>query len=277
MNRNTSSDDQPSTRAALAPFFALIFPLLMLTTAAAQERPAVGIVEKLGAHLPLDLEFYDEEGNLVSLRQVITKPTIITFVYYRCPGICSPLLTELSEIVEKLDLEPGIDYQILTLSFDHRETPDLAAGKKESYLTVMDRAVDPNAWRFFTGDSAEIDAVTHAAGFYFKPEGNDFVHAGALIIVSPEGKITRYINGIRYLPFDVKMAVIEASEGKTGPTVAKLLRFCFSYDPEGKTYAFDVTRVSAVLIIGFVAVFVVVFVVKPKKKSERELRHGQSS
>ncbi|MGB5872663.1 MAG: SCO family protein [Bacteroidota bacterium] len=257
----------------------LAFLLLALLpgSVAAQDRPVVGIVERLGETVPLELEFYDEEGHLVTLGQVITKPTIVTFVYYRCPGICSPLLTELSGIVEKMDLEPGIDYQILTVSFDHRETPDLAASKKESYLTVMDRAVDPNAWRFFTGDSEAVFAFTDAAGFYFKPEGNDFVHAGALIVLSAEGKITRYINGIRYLPFDVKMAVIEAAEGKTGPTVAKLLRFCYSYDPEAKRYAFDITRVGAVAILLFVGVFVVVFLVKPKKKSEREVTHGQSS
>jgi len=251
--------------------------VFLIGGATAQDRPEVGIVERLGETVPLGLEFYDEEGHLVTLGEVITKPTIVTFVYYRCPGICSPLLTELSAIVEKMDLEPGIDYQILTLSFDHRETPDLAASKKESYLTVMDRTVDPNAWRFFTGDSEAVNAFTDAAGFYFKPEGNDFVHAGALIVLSAEGKITRYINGIRYLPFDVKMAVIEASEGKTGPTVARLLRFCYSYDPEAKRYAFDITRVGAVAILLFVGVFVVVFLVKPKKKPERDVTHGQSS
>jgi len=255
----------------------LVMLLLLRGGAVGQDRPAVGIVERLGQTVPLDLEFYDEQGHLVPLRHVITKPTIVTFVYYRCPGICSPLLTELSEIVEKMDLEPGRDYEILTLSFDHRETPDLAASKKESYLTMMDRTIDPNSWRFFTGDSEEILAFTDAAGFYFRPEGNDFVHAGALIILSPEGKITRYINGIRYLPFDVKMAVIEASEGKTGPTVARLLKFCYSYDPEAKRYAFDITRVGAVAILFFVGVFVVVFLVKPKKKLEREGTHGQSS
>ncbi len=255
----------------------LVMLLLLGGGAVGQDRPAVGIVERLGQTVPLDLEFYDEQGHLVPLRHVITKPTIVTFVYYRCPGICSPLLTELSEIVEKMDLEPGRDYQILTLSFDHRETPDLAASKKESYLTMMDRTIDPNSWRFFTGDSQAILAFTDAAGFYFRPEGDDFVHAGALIILSPEGKITRYINGIRYLPFDVKMAVIEASEGKTGPTVARLLKFCYSYDPEAKRYAFDITRVGAVAILFFIGVFVVVFLAKPKKKLEREGTHGQSS
>jgi protein SCO1/2 len=233
-----------------------------------QATPPVGIVEKLGETIPLDEEFYDESGHLVPLRNFVNKPTIFTFVYYRCPGICSPLLTELSRIVEKVDLELGKDYQILTISFDHRETPEIAAEKRENYLSSIDKPVDQNGWRFFTGDSVAIHNITDRAGFHFARSGNDFVHAGALIVVSPEGKITRYINGIQYLPFDVKMAVIEASDGKVGPTIAKVLAFCYSYDPEGRTYTFNVVRVAGVVVVGFVGLFVLVFIVKPKRKQK---------
>jgi protein SCO1/2 len=111
-----------------------------------------------------------------------------------------------------------------------------------------------------------IQRITDGAGFYFMRSGNDYVHAGALIIVSPEGRITRYINGIQYLPFDVKMALIEASNGKVTPTIAKVLRFCYSYDPEARTYTFNVVRVSGVVIVGLVGIFVLVFIVRPKKK-----------
>jgi len=236
------------------------------SAAAPKAAPKLGIEEHLGTVVPLDLEFYDEQGNLTALRNVITKPTIVTFVYYRCPGICSPLLTELTRVVDQMSLEPGIDYQILTISFDHREKPDMAASKKESYLSSLHRRIDPAGWRWFTGDSLSIQRLTDSAGFYFKRDGNDFIHAGALIILSPAGKVTRYINGIQFLPFDVKMAVIEAAEGRTGPTIAKLLKFCYSYDPEGRTYALNVTRISGVIIVGLVLAFVVVFVLRPKKK-----------
>ncbi len=231
-----------------------------------QPPPEIGIVEKLGDTLPLQLEVYDEKGYLVPLKDIVKHPTVLTFVYFRCPSICSPLLTEVARIVDKTDLEIGKDYQIVTLSFDHREKPELAAQKKESYLNSLKTKIDPNGWRFLTADSATIRQLTDAAGFYFKRDGNDYIHAGALIVISPEGKVTRYINGIQYLPFDVKMAVMEAAEGRTGPTIAKLLKFCYRYDPEARTYTMNATRVSGIVVLLFVAVFVAVFILRPRKK-----------
>ncbi len=248
--------------------FVLTLCFLLIAPLAAendQPKPPIGIVEKLGNMLPLDTEFYDEDGNLIPLKSVITKPTVFTFVYYRCPGICSPLLTEVTKVVSKMDLEPGVDYQIITISFDHDEKPDLAKDKQENYIVEVERPMPAGSWRFFTGDSAAIASLTDAAGFYFARDGRDWIHAGALIIASPQGKVTRYLYGIKHLPFDVKMAVMEASEGKTGPTIAKVLSFCFTYDPEGKRYAFDVVRVSGVVIVAFAAVFAIVFLRRKKK------------
>jgi protein SCO1 len=234
-----------------------------------QTRNPVGIVEKLGQYIPMDVELYDESGNLVQLKSVINKPTIITFVYYKCPGICSPLLTEVAKIVDKMDLELGKDYQILTLSFDHNEHPELAQEKKDNYLTEIKKTVNPNGWRFFTGDSSNISRFTSAAGFYFSRNGNDWIHAATLIAISPQGKVTRYLYGIHQLPLDVKLAVMEASEGHTSPTIAKVLNFCYAYDPEGKHYTFNIVRISGVAIIGLVALFMFVFVIRPKKRAER--------
>jgi protein SCO1/2 len=230
-----------------------------------QPAPKVGIQEKLGQILPLDTELYDEHGRLVSLKDLVNKPTVFTFVYYRCPGICSPLLNELAKVVNKLDLELGKDYQILTISFDHREKPELAAEKKETYLDLVGKNVDPKGWRFFTADSVTIQRLTDAAGFYFMRSGNDYVHAGALIITSPEGKITRYINGIQYLPFDVKMAVFEASAGKVSPTIAKILAMCYSYDASSHTYTLNILRIAMVIVVALVGIFVIVFIIKPAK------------
>jgi protein SCO1/2 len=226
----------------------------------------LGVVEKLGNYIPLDLEFYNENGQIVTLRETINKPTIVTFVYYRCPGICSPLLTELADMVDKVDMELGKDYQILTLSFDHREKPDLAREKKDNYISAVDKPIDPNGWHFFTGDSANIAAFTDAAGFYFVPDSQDFVHAGALIFVAKDGKVTRYVNGIKYLPFTIKMALIETGEGKVGPTIAQFLRFCFSYNRESNTYALNLMRVGAVSVLAFAIGFVLFLTLKPKKK-----------
>lgn len=244
----------------------LLCALFALPASARQQPPKVGIQEKLGQTLPLDVELYDETGQLVQLNSLMNKPTIVTFVYYRCPGICSPLLNELAKMVEKMDLELGKDYQILTISFDHREKPEIAAAKKVSYLDLVGKRTDPKGWRFLTADSASIQRLTDAAGFYFMKSGNDYVHAGALIVVSPEAKITRYINGVKYLPFDVTMAIYEASTGKVGPTIATLLTICYSYDPDSHTYTLNIVRISAIAILVLVGIFVLVFIVRPKKK-----------
>jgi protein SCO1 len=248
----------------------LAFSLLLVFRGFAQQaKPPVGIVEKLGNYVPMETDLLDESGNLVQLKSIINKPTIITFVYYECPGICSPLLTEVASVIDKMDLVLGKDYQVVTISFDHTERPELAQEKKDNYLAEIKKKVDPNGWRFLTGDSVNIYRLTDAAGFYFTKSGNTWIHAGALIAVSPEGKVTRYLYGIHQLPLDVKLAVIESAAGHTGPTISKVLNFCYSYDTEGKRYTFNIVRISGVFIVGLVAVFMFVFVVRPKKKSER--------
>lgn len=254
---------------------AIIISLLALcSTAALAKEPTdlperkVGIEERLGAMVPLDLEFRDERGALVSLKDIVHKPVILTLVYYKCPGICSPLLTEMTKIVDRMDLVPGVDYQIVTVSFNHREMPELAEEKQENYLAAMEKNVDPKAWRFLTGDSVTIRRLADAVGFYFYEEGNDFVHSGTLIMLSPEGKVTRYLPGVRFLPFDVKMAVMEAGEGRTGPTIAKILSMCYSYDPEGRTYTTNIVRLASFGVMALVVGVVLAFSLRRSTKSK---------
>ncbi|MBM4168750.1 MAG: SCO family protein [Ignavibacteria bacterium] len=248
----------------------LVFSTLIYSSIAfAQDRsgakPEVGIEEQLGTTIPADLEFYDEHGQIVTLGDLVNKPTILTLVFYRCQGICTPLLMETASIVDKMGLEPGQDYQILTLSFDFTEKPSLAQAKKFNFLKALEKKVPNDFWRFLTGDSANVFALTNAVGFYFKPEEDQFIHPGALIFLSPERKVTRYLLGITYLPFDVKMALMEASEGRTGPTIAKLLKFCYTYDAEGRTYAMNITRIAGIGILLLIGVFVTFVVLKPKR------------
>lgn len=243
----------------------MLFFICFVSAKDTTKQIEIGIEEKIGQTLPLDTEFFDEKGNYVALKDIVNKPTIFNFVYYRCPGICSPLLTELTSIVNFLDMEIGKDYQIVTISFDDREKFELAGSKRESYFALLKRQIPDESWKFLTGDSTAIQKITDAAGFRFKRDRNDFIHTGALIIVSPQGKIARYLNGVKYLPFDVKMALTEASEGRTGPTITKLLAYCYSYSPEGRTYVFNVTRIAGGTILLFAAVFVVYLTVKPKK------------
>jgi protein SCO1 len=267
--------DQNQKRTPGMKFFLGIGSLILILSSlnivySQQPAPPIGISEKLGQFIPMDVELYDESGNLVQLKTVINKPTLVAFVYYRCPGICTPLLNEIATVVEKMDLEIGKEYQILTISFDFTERPEMASDKKDNYLSGIKKAVDPNGWRFFTGDSVNVHRLTDAMGFYYQPSGKDWIHPTGLIAVSPEGKITRYLYGIHQLPLDVKLAVLEASQGHTTPTISKILNMCYSYDPEGKHYVFNFVHIGGMVIVGLVALFVMVFIVLPKKKNERK-------
>ncbi len=248
-------------------FLFLIFFIMQSSYADAQEQKKAGIDEQLGKYIPLESEFYTEDGRLVKLKEIINKPTILTLVFYECRGICTPLLTELAENVNKIDFKLGKDYQIVTISFDPDEKPNLAKGKKANYIKLLNNKPADGDWVFLTSDSANIYSITNTVGFYFFKEEDQFVHPGALIFISPDGKITRYLLGIKFLPFDIKMAIIEAGEGKVGPTIAKFLKFCYTYDVEGKTYALNVTRVAALITIALAGIFVLFLIIKPKKNN----------
>jgi len=231
-------------------------------------KQQAGIEEKLGQYIPMNISLYDEYGKAVQLKDIMDKgkPIILTLVYYRCPSICSPLLSGIAEIVDKLDLIAGKDYDIVTISFNPAEDYTLAAEKKKNYYASLKIKKDTpqDAWRFFVSDSSNIARLTDAAGYRYIRTENEFIHPGVIIFLSPDGKITRYLYGIEFLPFDVKMALMEASEGKIGSTVAKIIKLCYAYDPEGKRYALDITRIAGIGIIIFIALFVVILVIKKK-------------
>ncbi len=227
--------------------------------------PGIGIDEKLGQTIPLDLTFRDEYGNLVTLRQLIHRPTILAPVYLHCPNVCSLLLQNLAETLDKLPSEPGKDYTVLTISFDEKEKPDLARQKKETYLKMIQRPFPAGTWRFLTGDKLNIHELTDAIGFRFKRVGEDFEHPVSLVILAPDGKITRYLYGADPLPFDLKLALIEASQGRIGPTIAKVVRFCFSYDPKANKLVFNMLRVTGAVTLLFALSFVLFLFLKGKK------------
>lgn len=236
----------------------------------------VGIDEQLGKYLPLDAKFTDELGNEYTLKELLVRPTVLSFVYYNCPGICSPLLMEIADVVNKSDLVIGVDYNIISISMDEFETPELAFSKKNDFLQLVDKQIPPESWKFLTGDSIEIKKVSDAAGFFFKRQGKDFLHSGALIFIDKEGKVCRYLfpaysdsKGFGIAPFDFKMAVIETSAGRVSPTIARVLQFCFSYDPAGKKYVLNLTRIFGAGILVLVAVFAIVFLRKPKNVNKK--------
>ena len=241
---------------------------ISLAPVLAQEGEQIGIDEHLGSCIPMDATFYAEDGSVVRLGDLVDRPTVLALVYYNCPAICSPLLDGVAEVVDRSQLVPGEDYRIVTISFDINDTPAAATGeererrastqlhKRKNYVAqVTSKQVPLESWRFLTGDQESIDKIVEAVGFRYKRDaGGMFLHSGALTVLSPEGKITRYLYGLTYLPFDLEMATSEASEGKTGPTVNRLLRYCFAYDPQGKTYTISVTRISGVMILFFAGI-----------------------
>lgn len=235
-----------------------------------KDLPGIGIDQKVGQYVPLDLTFADEKGQTVSLRQLIHRPTILALVYLHCPNVCSLLLQNLAEALDKLPAEPGKEYRVLSVSFDETEKPALALQKKKTYLRMIQKPFPEDAWRFLTGDRDNIRKLTDAVGFHFKRVGQDFDHPVSLIILAPDGKIIRYMAGVDPLPFDLKMALVEASQGKIGPAISKVVRFCFSYDPKANKLVFNTLKVTGTVTLIFALSFVVFLLFKGKKQHPQE-------
>lgn len=252
----------------LIKIFTYILILSLSTKHFAQEKQIeIGIDEKLGEFLPLDLHFINSDNEEILLGTAIDKPVLLAFVYYECPGICNNTLSELAWVVDRVDLVPGKDFKVVTISIDHEETPVTANNAKENYFGSLKRDFPKDAWNFLVSDSITISRVTKAAGFFFKKYGDEYRHPGGLITISPKGKISRYIFGSQFNQFDVKLALLDAQAGKTSPTVAKLLQFCFSYNPEGRNYTLNITRIIGVLMLAIVGGIFFILVFSHKKKN----------
>lgn len=227
----------------------------------------VGWVDHLGDTIPLDLQFLNEQNDTVTLRQLIDKPTIINFVYFNCPGLCSPLLEGISKAIEKTDMDFGKDYQVITISFDYTDTPEKAIQKKINFIQNISKE-KANHWIYLTGEKENIYEIADAVGFKFKQTGLDFAHPSGIILISPQGKITRYLYGLEFLPFDLKMAVIESQQGIARPTINKVLEYCFNYDPRGQGYTLSVTRVAGTIILLIAVIVFVSLLLSRRKKSK---------
>jgi protein SCO1/2 len=234
-----------------------------------QPESEVGLEERLGARIPLDLAFRDEAGKTAVLRDLVTVPTVIAPVYYHCPNVCSFLQGGLARALPEVRLEPGKDYRVLSVSFDETETPETARRSQAIYMDAMRRQFPPSAWTFLTGDSENIRKLLDAAGYRFQRQGEDFLHPVAMFVVSPDGKIVRYLHGTNVLPMDLTLALVEASEGRVGPTIRRVAQFCFSYDPESKRYVFNLFRVSATVILLTAGAFLTFLILRGPKRPDR--------
>lgn len=223
-----------------------------------EDSPMAGVDEKLGDRIPSGITMYDEQGNAVDVLSLLDRPTIIAPVYYTCPSVCNILQSAIARVLPQVSLEAGKEYRVLSVTFDELDTIASAKHKQQQYYAAMDFSFPEGAWKFLTGDKESIHRLMDSIGFRFTRQGKDFVHAVALIVVAPEGKIVRYLYGNGFLPFDVTMALTEAQSGKVGLSLKRMVSFCFTYDPEGRRYVFDFMRVAGgIVLFGAFVLFLV--------------------
>jgi protein SCO1 len=218
----------------------------------------IGFDEKQGQFADLGVKLVNEAGDTVLLKNVITRPTILNLVYFECPGTCSPLMFGISKFIDDIDLQLGKDYDVVTISFDPSENIKLGVQKKASYINTMKNKESAKNWLFFVSDSANIARLTQSVGFNYKKVNNQYIHPAGLIALGSDGKIIRYLRGIEFLPFDIKITLVEAARGKIGPSINRLLAVCYGFDTKGNQYVFNVTRVSAIVILFMMIVFFII-------------------
>jgi protein SCO1 len=227
----------------------------------------IALEEKLGSVISADISLTDENGNPVNLRSLVDRPTIVAPVYLHCSHVCPLLLTNLAGTLGKLDLlRPGVDFRVIALSFDQQEGPEVAREKKPNFIAAVGRPFPVDAWPFLTGDDRNIRKFTDAVGFKFQRDGEDFSHPVVLIVLAPGGKVTRYLYGTTFLPFELTMALTEAAQGKIGSPAARVLNYCFSYDPLKKSYVFNILKVVGTVMIVTIISFFIYLVVTTKKR-----------
>jgi protein SCO1/2 len=225
----------------------------------------VRIDQRLNEQIPLDLFFRDETGRQVKLAEYFgSKPVILALVYYQCPMLCNEILNGLLSSIKAISFNVGEQYEIVTVSFNPDEKPELAAAKKETYIERYGRSRAANGWHFLTGERNAIEALTNAVGFHYAydPQTKQYAHASAIMVLTPQGRLSRYFYGIEYAPKDLRLGLVEASEGKIGSPVDQLLLYCFHYDPVTGKYSavvMNIVRLSGIATVVSVAILILVF------------------
>jgi protein SCO1/2 len=236
----------------------------------------VGIDQRLNERLPLDLVFRDESGSDVKLRHYFSgKPVILVLVYYTCPMLCNQELNGLIGTLKTLSFSAGREFNVVAVSFDPRDTPETAMAKKQAYVTRYQRATAESGLHFLTGADSSIQALTEAVGFHYRfdSETNQYVHASGIMVVTAEGKLSRYFYGIDYSPRDVRLGLVEASDNKIGSPVDQILLFCYHYDPVTGKYGpviMNVIRLGG--LVTFVGVAIIVLVVRRRFSARKVAR-----
>ena len=219
--------------------------------------------QRLNDTLPLDAMFTDEAGRPVALGDYFGgKPVVLAFVYYSCPMLCTQVMNGISSALKVLPFQAGEDFDVVLVSFDPRDTPAIAAEKKQAHLTYWSAENTATAWHFLTGDEATIRRVTSAAGFNYRWDEPtaQFAHVSGVLVVNPDGKLSRYFYGVEYSPKDLRLALVDSGQGKVGSAIDELLLYCYHYDPESGTYGvvvMNLIRLGGVLTMLAMGTFII--------------------
>jgi len=243
--------------------------------------PGLGNVrfdQKLGAQIPLGLPFRDESGKAVTLGQYFKPghPVVLNLVYYDCPLLCTQALNGTASALQVLKLNIGKDYEVVTVSFDPREKPELAAAKKKAYVLRLNKPGAEQGWHFLTGDQASIQKLTETVGFHYQWDeaAQQYAHATGLMVATPDGRLSHYFYGVEYPPEDLRLGLVEASSGKIGNPVDAVLLYCFHYDPRTGKYGVVITniiRITGLLTVLIIGIFLIVMF-RGEHKRQRIIR-----
>jgi protein SCO1/2 len=241
----------------------------------------VGIDQRLNEQVPLDLHFQDEQGRTVRLGDYFHngRPVIISLVYYNCPMLCGEVLNGMSTAFKVLKFTPGKEYEVVTLSIDPREKPELAAAKKRSYIEHLDRPGAEAGWHFLTGEQPQIDALADAIGWHYQydPKIDQFAHAAGIVLVTPLGRISQYYYGVEFSARDMRLGIIEASGNRIGSLADQVLLYCYHYDPRTGKYGaviYNVVRLAGAATVLILGSFL--FIMFRREATRRKLETGRA-
>ncbi len=237
------------------------------------ELEGVGVTEHLGAQVPTDLTFINEAGQSVKLADLLKpdQPVILNLGYYGCPMLCGLVMNGMLDAMKGVSLDPGDQYQVLSVSIDPSETPQLAAAKKRHYLADFARPGADDGWHFLTGSKAQIRQLTDAVGYGYKwnAERGEYAHAAVLIVLTPDGRVSRYLYGITFPPKTVRLSLVEASAGKIGSALDRVLLYCFHYDPAAGSYtltAMNIMRAAAAVTVTLLGAILATALYRERRK-----------
>ena len=233
--------------------------------------PPPDFIEKLGDTVPSGILLQDETGKSIDVTTLLDIPTVIVPIFFTCPAACNTLQSSIAATITQVNLTPGKDFRVIVISFDENDTPEMAARKKANYLAAMNYTFPANEFRYLTGNLQSIKQFMGAIGFPFIRLGvGNFSHPVGIVILAPGGKVTRYLYGQGFMPFDITMALHEAAEGKTGLSIKRIVTYCFSYDPASKKYVFDVIRFAGGIILFGIGIFIITLLFGGKKKKPQQ-------